>query len=237
MIDLARDAGELRRWAASAAVVLGLHGGAAALLVTWHDRAAAIGEPSDAIAVDLSPFATAPSDTVEDVAPGPKQQEAEAAPPPEQQQVEKPPEEKIEVPPTPEPAVAAVPPPEPEKQEPPKPTPEPPAPATTAPPKAHASQAEIRTWYGQIATQIERTKKAYPRAAQARDEKGVVHLAFSLDRTGRVVSSRVERSSGHAALDEEALAALRRAEPFPVPPADLDGASFDFRLPYGFNIR
>jgi protein TonB len=204
--------------------------------MTWHEPVDAIGEPSDAIAVDLSPFATAPSDTVEDIAPGPKQQEAEAQPPPEREPVEKPPDEKVDVPPTPEAAVA-VPPPEPDKQEPPKPTPEPPAPATTAPPKAHASQAEIRSWYGRVAAQVERTKKAYPRAAQERDQKGVVALVFSIDRAGRVVSSRIERSSGFVDLDDEALAALRRAEPFPLPPADLDGATFDFRMPYGFKIR
>ena len=237
MIDSAFDAAELRRWAVSAVVVLGLHGGAAALLMTWHEPVAAFGEPSDTVAVDLAPFVTPPSDTVEDIAPGPKQQEAEAQPPPEHEQVEKPPDEKVDVPPTPEPAVAAVPPPEPEKQEPPKPTPEPPAPATTAPPKAHASPAVIRAWQSSIAAQIERTNKAYPRAAQARDEKGLVQLVFSLDRAGRVVTSRIERSSGYPSLDDEALAALRRAEPFPTPPADLDGATFVFRLLYGFKSR
>ena len=236
MIDFGFDVSELRRWAASAAVVLGLHAGTAALLVTWHDPVDAIGEPSDAIAVDLAPFATAPSDTVEDIAPGPKQQEAEAQPP-EREQVEKPPDEKVDVPPAPVPPVAAVAPPEPENPEPPRPTPEPPAPATTAPPRARASQAEISSWYSHIATQIDRTKQAYPRAAQARDEKGVVQLAFSIDRAGRVVSSRIVRSSGHPTLDEEALAAIRRAQPFPLPPADLDGDTFDFKLPYGFNIR
>jgi periplasmic protein TonB len=236
MMSSVLAAGELRRWAVSAAVVLGLHAGIAALVMTWHEPAAGFGEPSDAVAIDLAPFVTPPSDTVEDIAPGPKQQEAEAQPP-EREPVEKPPDEKVDVPPSPEPPVAAVAPPEPETPELPKPTPEPPAPATTAPPRARASQAEMKTWANSIVAHIDRTKQAYPRSAQARDEKGVVRLAFSIDRAGRVVSSRVERSSGYPALDEEALDALRRAQPFPVPPADLDGPTFDFRMPYGFRIR
>jgi TonB family protein len=34
------------------------------------------------------------------------------------------------------------------------------------------------------------------------------------------MDSRVVRSSGASALDEEALALLRRAQPFPPPPRD-----------------
>ena len=41
-------------------------------------------------------------------------------------------------------------------------------------------------------------------------------MFFSLDRQGRVVDSRVVPSSGAAALDEEALALVRRAQPFPA---------------------
>jgi protein TonB len=43
---------------------------------------------------------------------------------------------------------------------------------------------------------------------------------FSLDRQGRLIDSRVVSSSGAAALDEEAVAVLRRTQPFPPPPAE-----------------
>jgi protein TonB len=235
MIAAAIDTSELRRWMTSAAVVIGLHAGAAALLLTWREPIA-VGEASSVVAVDLTPFATAPSDTMEDIAPGPKQQEAEAPPPPEEEKVEQKPEEKVEVPPAPVPPVAAVPPPEPVDPQPPKPVEVAPAPATTAPPRARASEAQIRSWYGKIVSQLERNK-SYPRTAQSRGEKGVVQLAFSIDREGRVTSSEIVRSSGSAALDEETIATVRRAQPFPPPPADLDGAKFDFTLPVKFNIR
>jgi protein TonB len=108
---------------------------------------------------------------------------------------------------------------------------------TTAPQRQRtASVTVVNSWHSRIVGLIERNK-AYPPAAQARGETGVVQLAFSIDRQGRVLASQVVRSSGHAALDQETLATVRRAQPFPPPPADLPGAKFDFTVPVRFNIR
>jgi protein TonB len=226
------DTGGLRRWMGSAALVLGLHAAAAALLLTWHEPIA-VGVPSNAIFIDLTPFVAPDSDTKDDIAPGPLEQEAEA-PPPEQRQTEPKVDEKVELPPTPVPPVAAL----PINPQPPKATPDviPPAPATTAPPPARASQAQIKSWAGRVVTQIER-HKAYPHAAEQRGERGVVELAFSIDREGRVVSTSIVKSSGHAALDQESIATVHRAEPLPAPPIDLEGNRFDFTVPLKFNIR
>jgi protein TonB len=231
---IANDRADLRRWTACAVLVIAMHALLATILVMRHDPIAA-GEPSTAIMVDLSPFTTPPSESVEDIAPGPKQQEADA-PPPEQQRLEQPVEEKIDLPPAPAPPVEALPPPTPENPEPPAPTPVPPAPATTAPPRAHASQAAITSWHSRIAAQIER-HKAYPRGARARGETGIVQLRFSIDREGHIVTSEIARSSGHASLDQETLATLQRAEPFPAPPVDLAGDTFGFTVPVTFDIK
>jgi len=226
---------DLRRWAASAAVVLALHAAGAGALLSWRDPVT-VGEPSDTVVVDLEPIVNAPSDTAEDLPPGPKQEEAEATPPPKQDEVEQKQEEKVEVPPTPAPSVAAVPPPEPVAPKPPEPSQVMPAPATTAPPPAHASQAQISKWQRDIVMQFER-HKAYPRAAKERGEIGMVQLDFTIDREGRVTSSTIAKSSGYAALDEETLATVRRAQPFPTPPAGVSGTAFQFKLPVKFNIR
>jgi protein TonB len=225
---------ELRLWTMSAIVVVGLHAAAGAALVTWHDPVP-VGEPSDAVMIDLSPFTTPPSQTVEDIAPGPPQQEAAAQPEPEKPKIEEKDEEKVDVPQTPEPPVAALPPPEPIT---PKPAPAPvaPAPLTTAPPRAHASAAQVRSWYSSIVQQLERNK-SYPLAARKRGEAGEVELAFSIDREGHVLTSRIVKSSGYPALDEETMTTVRRAQPFPAPPGGLDGDKFDFTVPVKFNIR
>src|SRR4029077_8639962 len=96
-VTAALDRAELRRWALSIVVVLGLHAAGAAVLMTWQDPLVA-GEASDAIMVDLAPLATAAIDAPDDIAPGPKQQETEE-PPPEPEKTEQKLEEKIEVPP------------------------------------------------------------------------------------------------------------------------------------------
>ena len=83
---------------------------------------------------------------------------------------------------------------------------------------------------------IERNKR-YPPAAQSRREEGVVQLIFSLDRKGRVLASRVAKTSGFAALDEEAMALVRRAQPFPPPPPELAGDPVAVTVPIRFNLR
>jgi protein TonB len=245
MIAVAAPRAELPRWAASAVVVLALHAMAGGALLSWRDPIG-IGEPSTTIVVDLSPFRP-PSDSMEDIAPGPPQQQAEAPPLPQekvepkvdeqvQPQIQDKDQVKVDVPPAPVPPVAALPPPTRQAPTPPPPPMMRPAPATTAPPRAHAARSDIDTWHGRILSQFER-HKSYPPSAQSRGEKGVVQLAFSINREGQVVSSEVMRSSGHPSLDAEAVATARRAQPFPAPPADLAGARFDFTVPVRFNLR
>ena len=96
--------------------------------------------------------------------------------------------------------------------------------------------AAAKTWRREIVALIERNKR-YPAAAQSRREQGIAHIFFILDRTGRVVDSRIEKSSGVGSLDEEALALLRRIHSFPVPPSEFPGEQVSLRLPLRFNIK
>jgi protein TonB len=231
----ALDKAELRRWAVSIVVVVGLHASAAGVLMAWQDPPKG-DETDDSIVVVLAPLGNANIDVPEDVAPGLKQQEMDE-PPPEPEKPEQKVEEKIEVPPSPAPVIAALPAPQQVKPEPPRPKPQPPVPMTTAPQRQRtASVSAVASWHKRIVGLIERNK-AYPPAARSRGETGVVQLAFSIDRQGRVLASHVARSSGHAALDQEALATVRRAQPFPPPPADLPGTKFDFTDMLAFSIR
>ena len=63
-------------------------------------------------------------------------------------------------------------------------------------------------------------------------------MFFSLDRHGQVIESRIVRSSGAAGLDQEAMALLRRAQPFPPWPAgDFVGDQVNLTVPIRFNLR
>ncbi len=82
---------------------------------------------------------------------------------------------------------------------------------------------------------LERQKR-YPRRAQLLHLEGTVLLAFTVDRTGRVLAYRIERSSGQPLLDAEVEAMLRRAQPLPAPP-DLAAGTLELLLPVDFSLR
>jgi protein TonB len=51
------------------------------------------------------------------------------------------------------------------------------------------------------------------------------------------MSSGLGGSSGHAALDAETVAMVRRAQPFPAFPPELKQGSMSFSAPVAFHIR
>ena len=75
----------------------------------------------------------------------------------------------------------------------------------------------------------------YPEAAKRQHEQGVVYLWFRMDRSGHVLSARIDKTSGSAALDQEALATLNRAQPLPSAPPDKP-AVFDLELPIEYHL-
>jgi protein TonB len=51
------------------------------------------------------------------------------------------------------------------------------------------------------------------------------------------VASRIVQTSGFASLDRETIDTVRRAEPFPPPPPNMPGETFEFTVPIRFKIR
>jgi len=227
---------DLRIWIGGAAVALALHASFALRLIEWHDPIPG-DEGAEPVLLELAPSSEQPQTPVsEDLAPGPLQEEAPPAaePPKEEPQQQM---EKVEPLPTIPHTEAAL----PKAAERPIEEPKirhvkPPARTTSAPPRPRPSAAQISNWHRKIAIQLER-HKGYPAQSQARHETGTATVAFTIDRNGRLLSSRLVHSSSFASLDAETLATVRRAAPFPPPPADMPGSHFDFRVPIRFNIR
>ncbi|MET0876560.1 MAG: TonB family protein [Tardiphaga sp.] len=181
------------------------------------------------------------------------------APVMEKPEVQAPPEQKPEpTPPPPEPAKIepVKPKPEPEKPKPKpvraevkkKPSETPPAPRDSAPPRAErraaaastptagASGAAVASYNQLVGAHLLRFKQ-FPSSSRAANEQGVAGLSFTLDRSGRLLASRLTKSSGHAALDAEVLAMVRRAQPFPPFPPEKKGGSDVFNAPVSFWLR
>lgn len=113
-----------------------------------------------------------------------------------------------------------------------------PAPETTAPvarpaPPAPRASTAPQDWRNRLLAHLD-SKKRYPPAAQRLRQEGVAYLRFTMDRSGRVLSSRIDRSSGRPLLDREALAMLGRAQPLPPPPDDVPGATLELVTPVEF---
>jgi periplasmic protein TonB len=242
---------ELMRWGLCAAVVIAAHG-LVALAVTGRSDEEVADAGAPVITLELAPIAVAPPAPSRDLAPGPlmesesQEQVADEAPPQERKQPKK--EKEVEEPPAPDPEVAMAK-PDPMAEEGPvedKPAPvvAPAAPLPTAPqvaptpgPRVAAlavgqvprpTSAAVATWQRLLVAQLERNKR-YPPGAHGK--VGEARLAFSIDRGGHVLTSQIVHSAGSEALDEEALAMIKRAAPLPAPPAGISEDQLSFVVP------
>ncbi|KRR00181.1 energy transducer TonB family protein [Bradyrhizobium valentinum] len=120
------------------------------------------------------------------------------------------------------------------------------APQTTAPPTSQAQRSDRAaaahasasfdpsmspaSWRSALMAHLNRHKRPAAAAGTV-----VTMVAFTIDRSGRVLSSRLVRSSGDSALDAEAVSLPRRASPVPTPPPDVGGGSVTLAVPIRFN--
>lgn len=82
------------------------------------------------------------------------------------------------------------------------------------------------TWKSSVNAHLNRHKGGNPNGAA-----GTVVVAFTINRSGSVVSSRLVRSSGDAGLDAKAVSTPRSASPVPAPPPDVTGSTIELALP------
>jgi len=248
---------EFRRWSLAALIVLAAHLGLMGTYFLFYNPVPAGNPEGTAIIVNLLP-PSAPSINSSDVEPGPPVEEV--TPPPEPQVMDiKPPEPIIEPPPPvpmESPVVLTPEPPKPQEVEKPKEPPLPeskkvehkkPAPKKTAAPRSEragqqsaqmsgSAGSDVANWSSDVSSRL-RSAKRYPSGAESRREQGVVMLRFTLSRNGGVLSRSITRGSGYSELDQEALAMVQRAAPFPPMPASLNLPSFTFTVPVNFSAR
>jgi len=91
-----------------------------------------------------------------------------------------------------------------------------------------AYAARVRSWL--------LAHRLYPRRARMHRDEGVVLVRFVLDRAGTLIEGEILHRSGHDALDEEAVAMLSRASPYPAAPAGLGGNRIELTAPIAFRL-
>ncbi len=82
----------------------------------------------------------------------------------------------------------------------------------------------FKAYFGQVKSKIKASWLPPPGvAASEKDLKTVVRIRIST--TGVIEDHRIEKSSGNIYYDESVLRAIRKANPLPSPPQDLDSES------------
>ncbi|CNK15892.1 putative TonB protein [Yersinia frederiksenii] len=92
-------------------------------------------------------------------------------------------------------------------------------------------------WRGRLQGHLAKFKR-YPFDARKKRQEGTATIRFVVNQDGYVLSAKLINSSGVGILDAEALAAIKRAQPLPKPPAELiPQGQITLTLPVGFNIK
>jgi periplasmic protein TonB len=256
-----------RRWLIAALLMLSAHAAAGTYaLMNWPEEELAE-EDAGAFLVELSPVVAAPETEKLNLAIGQRSEEAAPAVAPteevkEKSEVETPKVEEAPKAPPPEVVVEKQKPIEEvdEKEEKEDPRPEQKAipqasvaaQETAAPPPVEAPVAEKPTapkqgvsskpseatmsWHKSLVFHLNKHKK-YPHEARKAGEEGTTDVSFTIDRSGKVISTHLDHSSGSELLDKEAIEVLNRASPFPTPPSDVPNLTITLSLPIQFRIK
>jgi protein TonB len=256
-----------RRWMLAAAMMVSMHAAAGAIaLINWPQDEST-DEEAGAFMLELAPVPVAPPTEKLNLAIGPRAEEAAAAVAPteeikEKSEIETPKVEEAPLAPEPEIVVQKQTPIEEVETEEVKEDPRPEQKAipqasvasqeTSAPPPVDAPPAEkpaapkagvsskpseaTMSWQKSLVFHLNKHKK-YPHEARKNGHEGVANVAFTIDRSGKVIASHLEKSSGSDLLDQEAIEVLQRASPFPTPPSDVPNVTINLSLPIQFRIK
>jgi periplasmic protein TonB len=247
-------------WVFAAAVAVALHVGCAALaLASLNDTDAddELGSPGLAIDLDLA----APRSEPNELPPGPDSDaSAASAAQVEQKQVQKEEDLPKEMPQQvedPDQLVTQAEPKKPDEKQPDTPaqqaTPSTEAAASeaTAMPSSETAQQSDKsttpaqgvgeakqrvrtTWQKELVAHLDRHKR-YP--ADRSQRAAEIQVAFTIDRTGHLLSSSIVKSSGDPSFDAAALSMLARSDPLPPPPPLIADDGLSFTVPVIFRVK
>lgn len=257
----------LRRWLVAAGLMVSLHAAAGVLAVVNWPEDQSSDEEAGTFMVELAPMPVAPPTEKLNLALGPRAEEAAAAVAPteevkEKSEVETPKVAEAPLAPEPEVVVEKQKPveevddkkeqddPRPEQKaipqasvasqqtSAPPPVDAPPAPTAAAPKQGVSSKPSeaTMTWQKSLVFHLNKHKK-YPHEARKQGSEGVAAVSFTIDRSGKVIGARLDKSTGSDLLDQEAIEVLNRASPFPTPPPDVPNVTINLSLPIQFRIK
>jgi protein TonB len=100
--------------------------------------------------------------------------------------------------------------------------------ATPGAGRASASAGDIAGYAARVRARVAGNRPS------TRGGRGTTVVSFGVSKSGGLTYVRLGRSSGVSALDQAAVAAVRRSAPFPTPPAGTPAGRLAFSVPFYF---
>ena len=97
-------------------------------------------------------------------------------------------------------------------------------------------QGALKHYLEEIVTKIHAVKK-YPRNARRKGWEGSVVVKLHLLPTGNIERVEIAQTSRHESLDEAALQAIHKAQPFPEFPEEILVPSLIVNIPIQFSLK
>jgi protein TonB len=112
-----------------------------------------------------------------------------------------------------------------------------PPPLAAQPATPQVSRSDLLSSYGQAISKALARYKEYPPIAQMQGWQGAVTMRLRVAPSGRLIEAEVHASSGHEALDRQALAMASKPERFPPPPDGLRDSEIAVLVPVVFRLE
>lgn len=91
-------------------------------------------------------------------------------------------------------------------------------------------------YYSRLANYTQKYAR-YPRVARERGTEGTILLRVTINREGKVTSSEVLEQTDSYSLNNEAKKAVKRANPYPAVPDEIQGDEFSFTFRLTFSLQ
>lgn len=101
--------------------------------------------------------------------------------------------------------------------------------------RSGGTAGDPKSYYGLLMAWLNQHKR-YPPELKKKKTQGVVQVRFTIDSAGHLLSSRIEKSSGHPRLDEAALMMLADASPMPEIPVAMGREKLTLVIPVEYSL-
>jgi protein TonB len=94
----------------------------------------------------------------------------------------------------------------------------------------------LNRYAAQLASALKQRLR-YPESARLQGISGVATIRFTMQRSGRITGASLVRGTGHAVLDQAAVATAAPGTSLPPAPDSIPQQQFTFSVPLRFNLR